>query len=54
MHDYSKMEKSNMQQGVIIKLEQTYQDLKEQQVVVHIKVEREKQNLITQIQDWKG
>ncbi len=30
MHDYSKMEESNMQQGVITSLEQTYQDLRKQ------------------------
>jgi hypothetical protein len=45
------MEESNSeQQGIIIGLEHTCQDLKEH-VVAHIKFEREKQNLIVQIQD---
>jgi hypothetical protein len=44
-----------MQQQIIITdLEQTCQDLKEQQVVTHIEFEREKQILTTQILDWKG
>ncbi len=49
--DYAKMEESNLEQhGIIIDLEQTYQDLKDQQVTAHIKFDREKQNLTTQIQ----
>jgi hypothetical protein len=35
-------------------LEQTSQNLKEQQVVAHIEFDKEKQSLITQIQDLKG
>jgi hypothetical protein len=35
--DYAKMEESNLEQhGIIINLEQTYQDLKEQHVATHI------------------
>jgi hypothetical protein len=50
--DYAKMEESNLeQQGIIIDLEQSYQDFKKQQVVVHIEFDREKQSLIVQIQD---
>jgi hypothetical protein len=51
--DYAKMEESNLEQhGIIINLEQSCQDLKEQQlVVVHIEFDREKQNLTAQIQD---
>ncbi len=53
--DYTKMEESNMQQqNIIIGLEQTYQNLKEQQVVAYIDFEKTKQSLITQIQVWKG
>ncbi len=53
--DYAKMEESNLeQQGIITNLEQTCQDLKEQQVATCIKFEREKQSLTTQIQDWNG
>ncbi len=53
--DYAKMEKSNVQQhSIITSLEQTCQNLIEQQVVCHIKFEKEKQSLTTQIQDWKG
>ncbi len=41
--DYNKMEESNMQQqSIIIGLEQTYQELREQQVVAHIEFEMEK------------
>ncbi len=41
--NYAKMEDSNLeQQGIIIDLEQSCQDLKEQQVVVHIEFDREK------------
>ncbi len=41
--DYNKMEESNMQkQNIIIGLEQTYQELREQQVVAHIEFEMEK------------
>jgi hypothetical protein len=39
------------QQSTITSLEQTCQKLKEQHVVVHIKFEKEKQTLTTQIQD---
>ncbi len=35
-------------------MERTCQDLKEQHVVVHIEFDREKQNLIAQIQDWNS
>ncbi len=50
--NYAKMEESSLEQhGIIIGLEQTYQDLKEQQVVAHIEFDKEKQSLITQIQD---
>ncbi len=36
--DYAKMEESNLEQdGIIISLEQTCQDLKEQDVVAHIR-----------------
>jgi hypothetical protein len=35
-------------------LEQICQELKEQQVIVNIKFEKEKETLIAQIQDWKG
>jgi hypothetical protein len=53
--DYAKMEESNLEQdGIMIGLEQTCQDLKEQHVVAHIKFKREKQSLTAQIQDWKG
>jgi hypothetical protein len=53
--DYAKMEESSMQQhSIITGFEQTCQDLVEQQIVAHIKFEREKQSVITQIQDWKG
>jgi len=38
------------QQSIITNLEQTYQDLINQQVVTHIKFERKKQSLIAQIQ----
>ncbi len=52
--DYAKMEEYNMQQwNIITALEQTFQDLIEQQITTHIKFEREKQNLSAQIQDWK-
>ncbi len=41
--DYVKMEESNLEQhGIITSLEQTYEDLREQQVVAHIKIDREK------------
>jgi len=41
--DYNKMEESNMQQqNIIIGFEQTYQELREQQVVAHIEFEKEK------------
>jgi hypothetical protein len=51
MQDYAKMEESSLeQQGIIIGLEHTYQDLKEQQIGAHIKFEREKQSLTAQIQ----
>jgi hypothetical protein len=53
--DYAKMEESNLeQQGIIISLEQTYQDLREQHVATRIEFEREKQSLTTQNQDWNG
>ncbi len=53
--DYAKMEESDLEQdGIIIGLEQTCQDLKEQDVVAHIEFKREKQSLTAQIQDWKG
>jgi hypothetical protein len=42
------------QQNTITGLEQTFQKLKEQHVVSHIKFKKEKQVLITQIQDYKG
>ncbi len=42
------------QQSIIIDLEKTYQDFRKQQVATHIKFEREKQILTTQIQDWKS
>jgi len=46
------MEESSLEQhGVIIGLEQTCQDLKEQHVATHIEFDREKQSLTTQIQD---
>jgi hypothetical protein len=46
------MEESNMQQqSIITNFEQTCQDFKEQQIIVHIESEREKKTLITQIQD---
>ncbi len=48
--DYAKME-SNLEQGIIIGLEQTCQDLREQHVVAHIKFDREKQSFIIQIQN---
>jgi len=48
-HDYTKIEESNLEQGIIIDLEQTCQDFREQQVATHIEFEREKQNLTTQI-----
>jgi hypothetical protein len=38
--DYAKMEESSLEQQSV-SLEQTYQDLKEQQVVAHIEFERE-------------
>jgi hypothetical protein len=44
-------EPSMQQQSIITNLEQTYQDLKEQQVATHIEFGKEKQNLTTQIQD---
>ncbi len=44
--NYAKMEESN--------LEQTFQDLREQNVATHIKFYREKQSLIGQIQDEKA
>jgi hypothetical protein len=44
-------EPSLEQQGVITGLEQTCQDLKEEQVAAHKYFEREKQSLIAQIQD---
>ncbi len=50
MQDYAKMEESNLEQyGIITGLEQTYQDLKEQQVIVHIEFDRKKQSLNVQI-----
>jgi hypothetical protein len=43
MWDYNKTEESNMQQqNIIIGLEQTYQELREQQIVAHIEFEKEK------------
>ncbi len=46
MREYAKMKELSLeQQNVIIGLEQTYQDLKEQHVVAHIEFEREKQNV---------
>jgi hypothetical protein len=39
---------------VITSLEHTCQDFKEQQVVAHIKFNREKHSFTAQIQDWKG
>jgi hypothetical protein len=44
--DYAKMEESN--------LEQTFQDLREQNVATHIKFPKGKQSFIAQIQDRKG
>jgi hypothetical protein len=53
--DYAKMEESNLeQQCIITSLEYTYQDLKEQHVAAHIELDKEKQHLTTQIQNWKG
>jgi hypothetical protein len=50
--NYAKMEESNLEQhGIIIGLEQTYQDLREQDVTAHIKFDRGKQSLIAQSQD---
>jgi hypothetical protein len=46
MQNYAKMEESN--------LEQTFQDLREQNVPAHIKFHREKQSLIAQTQGGKG
>ncbi len=51
--DYAKME-SNLEQGIIIGLEQTCQDLREQHVVAQIEFDKEKQSFIIQIQEWKG
>jgi hypothetical protein len=46
------MEESSLEQhGIITSLEQTCQDLKEQQVVAYIEFDKEKQSLIAQIQD---
>jgi len=48
--EYDKMEEFNMQQKITItSLEQTCQELKEQQIVAHIKFEKEKKTLIAQI-----
>jgi hypothetical protein len=50
--NYAKMEESNLEQhGIIIGLEQTYQDLREQHVAAHIKFDRGKQSLIDQNQN---
>jgi len=46
MQGYAKMEECN--------LEQTFQDLKLQNVATHIKFCKEKQSFIAQIQDGKG
>jgi hypothetical protein len=52
MQNYAKMGESSLEQhGIITSLEQTCQDLKEQQVATHIEFDKEKQSLITQIQD---
>jgi ribosomal protein S8 len=48
------MESILEQQGIITSLECTYQDFREEQVVVYIKFDKEKQSFVTQIQDWKG
>jgi len=48
------VEESNLEQQIVItSLEQTCQDLKKH-VVTHIEFEKEKENLTTQIQDWKS
>jgi hypothetical protein len=53
--DYNKMEESSMQQqSTITSWEQLCQKLREQQVVVHMKFEKEKQTLTAPIQDWKN
>jgi uncharacterized membrane-anchored protein len=50
--DYAKMEESSLeQQNIITGLECTCQDFKEQHVAIHIKFDKEKQSLTTQIQD---
>ncbi len=49
------MEESSMQQqSTITSWEQLCQKLREQQVVVHMKFEKEKQTLTAPIQDWKN
>ncbi len=40
--------------GIIISLEHTCQDLREQHVAAHKKFDKNKQKFITQIQNWKG
>jgi hypothetical protein len=53
--NYAKMEESNFeQQGIIIGLDRTCQDFKEQHVVAHIEFDKEKQSFNVQIQDYKG
>jgi len=48
--DYAKMEECTLEQhGIITSLEQTYQDFKEQQIIAHIKFDKEKQSLTVQI-----
>jgi hypothetical protein len=50
--DYAINEKSSLEQhGIITSLEHTCQDFSEQHLVVHMEFDREKQNLIAQIQD---
>jgi len=49
---YAKMEESNLEQhGIITISEKTYQDLREHHVAAHMKINREKQSFIAQIQD---
>jgi hypothetical protein len=48
MQDYAKMEESSLeQQSIIIDLEHTYQDFKEEQVGAHIESDKEKQSFTT-------
>ncbi len=52
MRKYAKMEEFNFKkQGIITGLECTCQDFKEQQLVVHIEFDKEKQSLTAQSQD---